>query len=207
MSGCSVNNTLNMQGGGIKKKNGHKDNCECPICVNIKHAKGGAGYDVDNTETSTVTQTAGKKKSNGHKANCGCPICRNMKKSGNKNITMKDGKKKSNGHKANCGCPICQNMKNKKGGANDDEDTTSSGDSTDSNTTSTSDSNTTSTSDSIDEEQTTSSHMLGGKTKKNGKKSNGHKSNCKCPICQNMKRGKQTHRKNKSHKKRSYRRH
>ena len=175
MSGCSVNNTLNMQGGGIKKKNGHKDNCECPICVNIKHAKGGAGYDVDNTETSTVTQTAGKKK--------------------------------SNGHKANCGCPICQNMKNKKGGANDDEDTTSSGDSTDSNTTSTSDSNTTSTSDSMDEEQTTASHMLGGKTKKNGKKSNGHKSNCKCPICQNMKRGKKTHRKNKSHKKRSYRRH
>ena len=37
MSGCSVNNTLNMQGGGIKKKNGHKDNCECPICAKKRY--------------------------------------------------------------------------------------------------------------------------------------------------------------------------
>ena len=41
--GSSVNNMLKTQGGGgIRKKNGHKANCKCPICVNMKHAKGGA---------------------------------------------------------------------------------------------------------------------------------------------------------------------
>ena len=31
-----------------KKKNGHKDNCKCPICINMKHAKtGGAGFKGD----------------------------------------------------------------------------------------------------------------------------------------------------------------
>jgi hypothetical protein len=38
-----------------KKKNGHKDNCKCPICINMKYAKkGGAGliddYDEDEDE-------------------------------------------------------------------------------------------------------------------------------------------------------------
>ena len=109
----SCSNVLHSQsGGGIKKSNGHKDSCECPICVNIKHAKGGAGYDIED-EAKPVSQSSGAKKSNGHKAKCGCPICKNMKKHSAKNVTMKSkgGKKKGNGHKATCGCPICKNIK------------------------------------------------------------------------------------------------
>ena len=114
---CSAtNNALNTQTGGVKKSNGHKMDCKCPICINIKHAKGGAGYDVDDNDDSQVNA---KKKSNGHKANCGCPICKNMNKKSVKGVkSIKNNKsrglkKRSNGHKANCGCPICKNM-NKK---------------------------------------------------------------------------------------------
>ena len=58
---------------GGKKKNGHKMNCGCPICVNMKHAKHGG--------SSCAIKTGGKKrKGNGHKSNCGCPICKNMRK-------------------------------------------------------------------------------------------------------------------------------
>ena len=111
-----MNHASKIQSGGIRKKNGHKETCSCPICKNMMHAKGAACYDVD---TPTVNKSASRKKSNGHKANCGCPICKNMKKGKGKgkgkgkNVTMKGGKK-SNGHKATCGCPICKNMKNKK---------------------------------------------------------------------------------------------
>jgi len=85
LKGASMNSMPNVhkmvskpQSGGIRKKNGHKATCGCPICKNMKHARGGAGYDV----TTPLTQTAGrKKKSNGHKVDCGCPICMNMKKS------------------------------------------------------------------------------------------------------------------------------
>ena len=163
-----------QSGGGVRKSNGHKEDCKCPICINIKHAKGGAGYDVDDNENNDIetvspAKNSGAKKSNGHKANCGCPICKNMKKnSGSKNVTMKA--KKSNGHKINCSCPICKNMKNKKvGGSMTDNDTN--------------------TSSSSDYDTDTSPPVLGGKRKimKNGKKSNGHKINCGCPICKNMK--------------------
>jgi hypothetical protein len=190
--GSSVNNMLKTQGGsGIRKKNGHKANCKCPICVNMKHAKGGAGYDVEDYDNDTSEIQEGGKKSNGHKANCMCPICKNMKKSSAKNKTLKQGKK-SNGHKANCTCPICKNMKKRGGG--DDEESSSSSDMGESST-DMGESSTDVTNDNADEPS-----MLGGK------KSNGHKSNCKCPICKNMKRGKKTQRKTKGGKKKSHRR-
>jgi hypothetical protein len=110
---------------------------------------------------SCKTLKGGRKKGNGHKMNCGCPICKNMRKSkkrggneisnsvedaaiadafvkddaivydNNKLIEMQGGKRKhkisskkrGNGHKMNCGCPICKNMrKSKKHGGGDDED-------------------------------------------------------------------------------------
>jgi hypothetical protein len=88
-------------GGGVRKKNGHKETCKCPICMNMKHDKKKGGYAVEDEEdTDSVSsksmskqtagkqtagkQTASKKKGNGHKANCGCPICMNMKKKGKK---------------------------------------------------------------------------------------------------------------------------
>ena len=125
--------------GGSKKKNGHKPNCVCPICKNMKNAK--KGGDMDDKKIMLDVQEAGrKKKGNGHKATCGCPICKNMKK--NKKggdideIPASDdeydildatekgqvapesvggtrkrrGSRRSNGHKPNCGCPICRNM-------------------------------------------------------------------------------------------------
>ena len=48
-----------------KKKNGHKPDCTCPICMNMKHSK-------------HIEKSA---KKNGHKPDCTCPICMNMKHS------------------------------------------------------------------------------------------------------------------------------
>lgn len=160
----------NSHVGGIRKKNGHKEKCICPICKNMKHAKGGAGYDVKSTN-NLKTQTAGRKKGNGHKANCGCPICMNMKKS------------------------------LKKHGGNDEEETSSSDDEEE--TSNSDEGEETSSSDEGEEtssndegEETSSSNkgknddekstnILGGR-----KKGNGHKHNCGCPICMNMKKSK-----------------
>ena len=183
-----MNHASKIQSGGIRKKNGHKETCSCPICKNMMHAKGAAGYDVATPSSSS------RKKSNGHKANCGCPICKNMKKGKGKNVTMKGGKK-SNGHKNTCGCPICKNMKkNQKHGGDEDVDEevendtmSSSAEEMSNDTTSSSDEDGTSSSSSMgdDSGKESSPDLLGGK-----KKSNGHKSNCGCPICKNMKKGK-----------------
>ena len=70
-----VKNDAPTQLGGRrrKKSNGHKANCGCPICKNMRGSKRGGGEEED-----TEFKMGGKKK-NGHKANCGCPICVNMK--------------------------------------------------------------------------------------------------------------------------------
>ena len=172
--------------GGSKKKNGHKMNCSCPICKNMKNAKKG-GYNAEKTEgeynqidnnDSNITggklrkgKAKGTRKSNGHKVNCSCPICKNMRKKtrrggdivegfgkGDESVEPVEAVKpveaveavkpveavdveydevanalelpakgpgpeliggsrkrrssgKSNGHKLNCGCPICKNMR------------------------------------------------------------------------------------------------
>jgi len=214
MSSCKASSMNKTQGGGgIRKKNGHKDNCKCPICLNMKHAKGGAGYDVGDDDDDSSSMQEGGKKSNGHKANCKCPICKNMKKNsaksrvmkgGNaKNVTMKGGKK-SNGHKANCMCPICKNMK-KRGGDDDDEESMSD-DMMDDMSNDMSDSSDMSESSSDMSDSSSSDNMMSKKAMLGGKKSNGHKANCKCPICKNMKRGKKTQRKTKGGNKKSHRR-
>lgn len=126
--------------GGAKRKNGHKANCSCHICENMKNKAKRGGYEED-AEKEQLKLMGGSKKKNGHKPNCSCPICKNMKnakKGGyteeesegeynemDKNDMNKTGGKrgkKSNGHKANCLCPICKNMKKKgkKGGEDPD---------------------------------------------------------------------------------------
>jgi hypothetical protein len=148
------------------------------------------------------TQLGGRKKrGNGHKASCGCPICKNMKNSkrgGEEPETeFKTGGKKKNGHKANCGCPICINMKHakrtkrnrhnkhrgskKRGGGEDENELDEKQHGM------------------IEEELDEEKHgfdkedeyvdidIEGGRRRK---KSNGHKANCKCPICKNMKKNK-----------------
>jgi len=164
--------------GGAKRKNGHKANCKCHICENMKNKAKRGGYKED-AEKAALKKMGGSKKKNGHKPNCSCPICKNMKhaKKGGYNDEDSEGEydemdkndssitggkrgKKSNGHKASCKCPICKNMK--KGGDNDDSS---------------------SDSDSSSDEEMEESQTAGRR-----KKGNGHKANCKCPICKNMKK-------------------
>jgi hypothetical protein len=201
---------------GGKKANGHKTTCKCPICVNMKHQKaskknrrvkrskrtrrGGrmippsdtpteveAGdeyalippdnnvapalddsFDEDDNADIGVVRDANQNDDNNDNANIGNRLFDDDDTQGGKK------KRKSNGHKANCKCPICKNMKMKKGGAADD-------DSSDSDSSSNSDSSSDSDSD------TTTDPAIGGGKKK--RKGNGHKANCKCPICKNMKKG------------------
>ena len=106
--------------GGARRKNGHKSNCTCHICDNMKNKAKRGGYQED-AEKEMIKQMGGSNKKNGHKPTCGCPICKNMKnvkKNGGANDVKEGGrKKKGNGHKTTCKCPICKNMaKNKKGG-------------------------------------------------------------------------------------------
>jgi hypothetical protein len=83
--------------GGKKKSNGHKANCKCPICKNMKMKKGGSMQ-----QELRPANFVGGKKANGHKSTCKCPICVNMKhqKASKKNRrvtrnrTMKGGVKR-----------------------------------------------------------------------------------------------------------------
>ena len=131
--------------GGARRKNGHKSNCTCHICENMKKKARRGGY-TEEIEKKNEYISGGLKKKNGHRKDCKCPICKNMKnakKGGNDNeeeepmrqidfekreqhesMAFQGGKrKKSNGHKLNCMCPICKNMrKSKKGGDEPDEE-------------------------------------------------------------------------------------
>jgi hypothetical protein len=129
----------------------------------------------DYKTSATTAQLGGAKQKNGHKAHCSCHICENIKNKAKRGgydedaekeqIKLMGGSKKKNGHKPNCGCPICKNMKNaKKGGYTEGE-----------------------TEGEYNEMDKNDSNITGGKS---GKKSNGHKANCKCPICKNMKKSK-----------------
>jgi hypothetical protein len=123
--------------GGAKRKNGHKSECKCHICENIKNKAKRGGYEED-LKKQILKKMGGSHKKNGHKPDCECPICINMKNSKVRNnedssifstLSTKDknktvrGKKRGNGHKVTCECPICKNImksKNKKGGDLDD---------------------------------------------------------------------------------------
>jgi hypothetical protein len=137
-------NVTEIKIGGAKRKNGHKLDCICHICENIKNKAKRGGYEKD-AEIEIEKREGGSKKKNGHRKNCNCPICINMKhaKKGDNNIktnTTKLGgvknktckvtkggkndedlsyiggkKRKGNNHKLDCKCPICKNMR-KKGG-------------------------------------------------------------------------------------------
>lgn len=176
--------------GGAKRKNGHKMNCECHICQNMKNKAKRGGYEED-AEKERLKKMGGSTKKNGHKPNCNCPICKNMR---NAKKTMKADKssksgKKSNGHKMNCKCPICKNM-GKKGGS-EVEATKDEYDNIDdvpkANTKSDTSTNNTPTPD--------NNLQKGGlKIKSLRKRGNGHKANCMCPICKNMRKGSKTRR-------------
>ena len=132
--------------GGEKKKNGHKANCECPICVNMKHAnkskytknkknkRGGTkkrrGGNDDDDDDEDVADAPANADNSGSDASASVRDARVARApshpdgtSGNgetsENVDTSGGrkKKKKNGHKANCKCPICKNtQKGKRGG-------------------------------------------------------------------------------------------
>lgn len=215
--------------GGARRKNGHKTSCSCHICDNMKNKAKRGGYEED-AEKELVKRMGGSNKKNGHKPNCGCPICKNMKnakKSGgaDEDVTdVKEGgrKKKGNGHKAGCKCPICKNMaKNKKGGEIPDIENGLRGDieeggiPSEKKSAAKNDEGATTTGkeivakdddyDLLDaaEKGEAGPNMVGGTRKRRGsRKSNGHKPNCGCPICRNMKHGRKTRRHRKSSHKR-----
>jgi hypothetical protein len=198
--------TLKFNGG--KKKNGHKMNCSCHICENMSAKAKRKGYTEDIEREKE--RKMGKEKINGHKLNCSCPICKNMNNT-NKSLKNKKqtksnsvkalmGGKKSNGHKNDCGCPICKNMKKKKGGkdvniedAKDEEYDNAL-------------ENIKEAKEVIEEEnimhqperekELELNVIRGGKRKNKrtlkNKRSNGHKVNCNCPICKNMRKRKHT---------------
>lgn len=141
----------------------------------------------DYKSSAPTAQLGGAKRKNGHKANCSCHICENMKNKAKRGgyqedaekreMKMNGGSKKKNGHKMNCSCPICKNMKNaKKRGGGEDED------SDEEMEMDMDDSNEMDMNDDEDAMDRNDMNMTGGK------KSNGHKMNCKCPICKNMKK-------------------
>ena len=116
----------------------------------------------ENKYPETVVNVGGAKRKNGHKATCGCHICENIMnkaKRGDYKPMVASGK--VNGHKAECRCPICKNMMAKKGKRGGSEGNTPSSDDV---------------------------KQVGRQTKKlrGGKKSNGHRAACQCPICKNM---------------------
>jgi len=119
--------------GGAKRKNGHRMNCDCHICENIKKKHERGGYEEDR-QKKILKLKGGPEKKNGHKPDCYCPICKNMKNKHGRKTKKKDGHmessddeyhkagedgiknktgliRKGNGHKQGCGCPICKNMR------------------------------------------------------------------------------------------------
>lgn len=158
-----------------KRKNGHKMDCTCHICENMKAKAERHGYEED-LEKEKERKMGGSHKKNGHKKDCTCPICNNMKNmskgkgKGKLRNTSSEKNKKSNGHKLDCGCPICANMKKKTGGSvkydnTDDDDL-----------------------EKQIKEQGEKKTIEGGNRKRKTRKSNGHKPKCGCPICRNMKK-------------------
>ena len=114
--------------GGVRKTNGHKEHCTCPICINMKHAKHGGGNmyvdeeepepeekeidehveeektNQDTTKEHTINEDIKNKEMDEH-----------VEEVKNIDQSHTGGKKrKGNGHKETCTCPICKNMKKSK---------------------------------------------------------------------------------------------
>lgn len=158
---------------GGKRKNGHKFSCSCHICENMKNKAKRGGYADDVKKAQEYA--AGSKKKNGHRQACICPICKNMKNS-----------KKRYGKKSNR-----RTMKRGGGDGDDEEDMMDIPEEDE-----VKESNEKEPQESEGEEKEgegkekegeVEKEPKGGRKKKRG---NGHKANCKCPICKNMRKKK-----------------
>ena len=161
---------------GGKRKNGHKFSCSCHICENMKNKAKRGGYADDVKKAQEYA--AGSKKKNGHRQACICPICKNMKNS-----------KKRYGKKSNR-----KTIKRGGGGGDDEEDMMDIPEEAE--VKEAQESNEKEPQEGEKEEKEgvekekegeVEKEPKGGRKKKRG---NGHKANCKCPICKNMRKKK-----------------
>lgn len=196
--------------GGAKRKNGHKLSCTCHICENIKNKAKRGGYEED-AEKEKLRRMGGSKKKNGHKPNCNCPICKNMRnanKKSKKKHTYKGGDEEMDTEiiidendnndeiKDDIELQSAGRKKRKtrrrhyrvshKGG---DEQST-----TDIDVTINEDKKLNEEPASEEDYDKIENTMGGSRKNRGSRKSNGHKMNCKCPICKNMKRSRRNKR-------------
>ena len=174
------NDTPTQLGGRKKKGNGHKANCACPICKNMKGSKRGG-------EDPEIEFNMGGKKKNGHKAKCGCPICVNMKHAKG---TKRNKRNKRGGSKKRRGGrnepeeideeEFEEEFQDEAGEENEPED--------EDEYEAKEDIEEDSSDEEMEEDEMNEDNAKEGGRKK--KKKNGHKANCKCPICKNMKKSK-----------------
>jgi len=199
--------------GGGKKANGHKANCACPICKNMKHAKKG-GSKMQTLEPATI---GGGKKANGHKATCKCPICINMKhqmvSKKNRRVTRRNRTMKGGVKRTRKGKIIHQNM-NQNDDDDDDElpaanlqgqfDAVADDNDDDNNADNNANNEQIENNEEVEnmdmdieeedvdeDEDSDYDEPLKRKRVHGGRKSrrgNGHKADCKCPICKNMRK-------------------
>ena len=155
--------------GGAKKKNGHKQNCHCHICENIKNKAKNGGY----LEDAEKALSGGSKKKNGHKDKCNCPICKNMKNAKKRN--------KSGGY-LNRVKPPNEEPEEPEDEPEEPEEEPEEPEEEP---------------EEPEEEPDEADGQMGGKRTRKRRHTNGHKSTCKCPICKNMKKKKKTSKNNR----------
>ena len=166
--------------GGAKRKNGHKLTCTCHICENMKNKAKRGGYSEELKKKEEYI-SGGSKKKNGHRKSCKCPICKNMN---NSKKNRKGGMRKTRKMRGG------DDSKSDEG-FESDEDSESDEESESDNE---SESDEESESDNESDEETIDNKKGGKRKRQRGKgdrkKGNGHKPECKCPICLNMRKGK-----------------
>jgi hypothetical protein len=137
---------------GGKRKNGHKLNCVCHICENMKNKARRGGYEEE-VEKEQEKKMGGSKKKNGHRRDCVCPICKNMrnsKKRGGSNLNSKTKKILDD--------DVTEEVEGEEIIEPNDEEV----------------------------EEKEKEIITSDTERKGGKKGNGHKANCQCPICKNI---------------------
>ena len=159
------NNINNSKLVGGKRKNGHKLDCACHICENMENKAKRGGYEEE-VEKKREYLAGGSKKKNGHRKVCKCPICINMKNS--KKICGKKSNKKT--------------KKTIGGGYNDEDETKKDDEEEEEEILGDTDMDIDNDTDSSDEEEGQEEEKYTHKKKR----SNGHKTDCNCPICKNM---------------------
>jgi len=141
---------------GGKRKNGHKLNCVCHICENMKNKARRGGYEEE-VEKEEEKKMGGSKKKNGHRRDCVCPICKNMrnsKKRGGSNLNTKTKKILDD--------DVTEEVEGEEIMEPNEQEV----------------------------EEKEKEIITSDTERKGGKKGNGHKVNCKCPICKNMRKKK-----------------